>query len=138
MMQGMEEGALPSAVGSNGKCRFSLNWITRSDGAESSSVAAMSAWCSAYGTDANFWSEKAIGNRVCTWLDSTLKQDAAATLAAMNFVCEELSKCLDVLIRSGVAIDLSMNGDFELLSLALAGGPLPQRRSRGRAESPRD
>jgi hypothetical protein len=66
-------------------------------------VAAMSAWCSAYGTDANFWSEKAIGTRVCAWLDSTLKQDAAATLAAVSFVRQELSRCLDVLTRSGVA-----------------------------------
>jgi hypothetical protein len=66
-------------------------------------VAAIGAWCSAYGTDANFWSEKAIGTRVCAWLDSTLEQDAAAMLAALSFVRQELTRCLDVLTRSGVA-----------------------------------
>jgi hypothetical protein len=66
-------------------------------------VAAMSAWCSAYGIDANFWSEKVIGTRVCAWLDRTLEQDAAATVAAVSFVRLELSRCLDVLTRSGVA-----------------------------------
>jgi len=66
-------------------------------------VAAMSAWCSAYGSDANFWSEKAMGTRVCAWLDSTLQQDTAATLAAVSFVRQELTRCLDVLTRAGVA-----------------------------------
>jgi hypothetical protein len=66
-------------------------------------VTAMSAWASAYGNDANFWSEKAIGTRVCAWLATSLNEDTAASLAAVNFVRQELIRCLDVLIRSGVA-----------------------------------
>src|ERR1700730_371031 len=34
-------------------------------------VEATTAWCSAYGVDTNFWSEKEIGGRVCAWLDRT-------------------------------------------------------------------
>lgn len=65
-------------------------------------VAAMSAWASAYGIDANFWSEKGIGTRACAWIATSLKEDTAASLAAISFVGQELTQCLDVLIRAGV------------------------------------
>jgi hypothetical protein len=65
-------------------------------------VQAMSGWCSAYGVDTNFWSEKEIGGRVCAWLDRTLTTDPAST-AVIPSIVDELMRCLDVLIRSGVA-----------------------------------
>jgi hypothetical protein len=43
MMQHIGEGAFPSALGNNGNGRRSRNWITRSEGADSSAVAAISA-----------------------------------------------------------------------------------------------
>ena len=61
-------------------------------------VQAMAAWCSAYGVDTNFWSEKEIGGRVCAWLDRTLTADPASPA-----VVDDLMKCLDILVRSGVA-----------------------------------
>ena len=66
-------------------------------------VAAMSAWRSAYGIDANFWSENTIGARVCTWLEQTLKEEPNQALTIAAGLSDELHKCLDVLIRSGVA-----------------------------------
>jgi hypothetical protein len=65
-------------------------------------VKAMTAWCSAYGIDTNFWSEKDIGGRVCSWLGRMLEADPTAT-AILSAVADDLMKCLDVLIRSGVA-----------------------------------
>jgi hypothetical protein len=65
-------------------------------------VQAMSAWCSTYGTDTNFWSEKEVGSRVCAWLDRTLTTDPGST-AVVPSIVDELTRCLDVLIRSGVA-----------------------------------
>jgi hypothetical protein len=63
---------------------------------------AIKAWCTAYGVDANFWSEKEFGPRVCAWLLRTLEADPPpATILAT--VEADLLKCLDVLIRSGVA-----------------------------------
>lgn len=65
-------------------------------------VQAVSAWCKAHGVGANFWNEHHIGHRICVWIDRALSNDAeASTILAQ--VREELGKCLDVLVRSGVA-----------------------------------
>ena len=65
-------------------------------------VQATTAWCSAYGVDTNFWSEKDIGGRVCAWLDRTFTADSAWA-SVLPVVADDLLKCLDILIRSGVA-----------------------------------
>jgi hypothetical protein len=65
-------------------------------------VQAVGAWCSAYGVDVNFWGEKNVGPRVCAWLERTLANDGAAS-AAMAEVQDELRRCLDIMVRSGVA-----------------------------------
>jgi hypothetical protein len=65
-------------------------------------VQAATAWCSAYGGDTNFWSEKEIGARVCAWLDRTFTTDAESA-DVLPGVADDLLKCLDILIRSGVA-----------------------------------
>jgi hypothetical protein len=65
-------------------------------------VQATTAWCSAYGVDTNFWSEKEFGGRVCAWLDRTFTADSASATVLAG-VQEDLLKCLDLLIRSGIA-----------------------------------
>lgn len=65
-------------------------------------VQAMAAWCSAYGIDRNFWAEKNIGSRVCTWFDAVLTNDATAH-TALTEEADELFRCLDILVQSGVA-----------------------------------
>lgn len=65
-------------------------------------VQAMAAWCEAYGVDRNFWAEKNIGSRVCTWFDVVLTNDPTAH-AALTERADELIKCLDSLVQSGVA-----------------------------------
>jgi hypothetical protein len=65
-------------------------------------VEAFQAWCTAYGADRNFWAEKGFGGRVCAWLDSTFSAEAASA-TVLPRVKDDLLKCLDVLIRSGVA-----------------------------------
>lgn len=65
-------------------------------------VQAMTAWCSAYGVDRNFWAEKNIGSRVCAWLDRTLANDATSHAVLVDRA-DELFKSLDVLVQSGVA-----------------------------------
>ena len=65
-------------------------------------VEATTAWCAAYGVDTNFWSEKEIGGRVCAWLDRTFSANPTS-VGMLPVVAEDLMKCLDVLIRSGVA-----------------------------------
>jgi hypothetical protein len=65
-------------------------------------VKAMTAWCAAYGADTNFWSEKDIGGRTCSWLALTFDADPQAT-AALSEVSEDLLRCLDILVRAGVA-----------------------------------
>ena len=65
-------------------------------------VQAMTAWCSAYGVDTNFWTEKEIGSRVCAWFDRTFTADPASA-AVIPSVVDDLMKCLDILVRSGVA-----------------------------------
>ena len=65
-------------------------------------VQAMTAWCAAYGVDTNFWAEKGFGARICTWLDRTLTVGSGPD-EFFPEVGVELVKCLDVLVRSGVA-----------------------------------
>ena len=65
-------------------------------------VEALTAWCAAYGVDTNFWSEKEFGGRVCAWLDRTFTADPASASVVLG-VADDLMKCLDILIRSGVA-----------------------------------
>lgn len=60
----------------------------------------VTAWCSAYGADANFWAEWGIGDRVCRWLEQELATDEASVVALDGV--QELLRSLDVLIRSGV------------------------------------
>jgi hypothetical protein len=63
---------------------------------------AMTAWCSAYGIDRNFWAEKNIGSRVCTWFDAVLTNDTTAH-GVLTDQADELFRCLDILVQSGVA-----------------------------------
>jgi hypothetical protein len=65
-------------------------------------VRATSAWCSGYGPDTNFWTEKEMGSRVCNWLERVLPSDSSIG-GALEYVRDELLKCLDVLVRAGVA-----------------------------------
>jgi len=65
-------------------------------------VETLQAWCAAYGADRNFWAEKGFGGRVCAWLDRTFSGDATSA-TVLPRVKEDLLKCLDVQIRSGVA-----------------------------------
>ena len=65
-------------------------------------VKATAAWCAAYGVDRNFWAEKNIGSRVCAWLDAVVAKDASSR-DRLTSMAEELFKCLDVLVQSGVA-----------------------------------
>ncbi|MDB5616722.1 MAG: hypothetical protein JWQ24_960 [Tardiphaga sp.] len=64
-------------------------------------VKAMTAWCASYGADTNFWSEKDIGGRTCSWLARTFDADPQAT-AALPDVSEDILRCLDILVRAGV------------------------------------
>ena len=63
---------------------------------------ACSTWCAAYGVDRNFWAEKNVGSRVCVWLDILLAKDTGVH-DVTEAVADELFKCLDILIQSGVA-----------------------------------
>jgi hypothetical protein len=65
-------------------------------------VQAMNAWCSAYGVDTNFWSEKEIGGRVCAWLERTFAGDPNSP-AIVSIVVDGLMRSLDILVRSGLA-----------------------------------
>ena len=64
-------------------------------------VRAATAWCSAYGVDTNFWSEKNIGSRLCAWLERALADRVCVSVVPA--AAQELGKCLDILIRSGIA-----------------------------------
>jgi hypothetical protein len=65
-------------------------------------VQACAAWSTAYGVDRNFWAEKNIGSRVCTWLDTCLKNEVAAH-SLTSELAGELLGSLDVMVQSGVA-----------------------------------
>jgi hypothetical protein len=65
-------------------------------------IQAMKAWCSAYGVDTNFWSEKEIGSRVCVWLERTFVADPTSH-AIVSGLVDDLMGSLDILVRSGLA-----------------------------------
>ncbi|MEA2913707.1 MAG: hypothetical protein QOJ15_5788 [Bradyrhizobium sp.] len=65
-------------------------------------VEAASAWSIAYGADTNFWSERDIGSRLCSWLGRTISEDSASP-EKVEEVRGPLFKCLDILIRCGVS-----------------------------------
>jgi hypothetical protein len=65
-------------------------------------VEAVSAWRNIHPAGSNFWNEHQIGNRVCEWIERTLNEDADAA-NVLPAVRDELGKCLDVLVRSGIA-----------------------------------
>jgi hypothetical protein len=72
------------------------------------------AWCTAYGADSNFWVEKNFGFRLCAWLERVLNEDDTADLHVTP-ILGDLLRCLDVLIRTGVAqareIEERISGD---------------------------
>jgi len=53
-------------------------------------------------TEISGWAEKNIGSRVCAWLDTVLANDASSR-DRLTSMAEELFKCLDVVVQSGVA-----------------------------------
>lgn len=55
--------------------------------------------CTESGTDPY---EHQIGHRICAWIDRALSNDAEAS-TALDQIRDELGKCLDVLVRSGIA-----------------------------------
>lgn len=66
-------------------------------------IEAVSAWRKIHAAGANFWNEHQVGNRICEWIERTLSSDSDAA-NVLPQVRDELSKCLDVLVRSGVAL----------------------------------
>ena len=66
-------------------------------------VAAASAWCEVHPVGANFWTnEHQLGHRICEWLSRALDDEAAAA-PILQLVRDDLDRCLDVLVRSGIA-----------------------------------
>ena len=65
-------------------------------------VRVASAWRGEHAVGAQFWTEHQIGHRVCVWIDEALKDEPAA-FEALTQVQDDLGKCLDVLVRSGLA-----------------------------------
>jgi hypothetical protein len=72
-------------------------------------VEAASAWGKIHAAGANFWNEHQVGNRICEWIARTLGDDPDAA-NVLPQVRDELSKCLDVLVRSGVASARALEG----------------------------
>ncbi|MGB7037511.1 MAG: hypothetical protein WBD71_18535 [Xanthobacteraceae bacterium] len=64
-------------------------------------VEALTAWCNEYPAGDNFWNEHQVAHRGCEWIERTLSNDPAANQALIG-VREQLSRCLDLLIRSGI------------------------------------
>jgi hypothetical protein len=65
-------------------------------------VDAVTAWCKAYGVGTRFWNEYQVGHRICEWIEGALN-DNSDLATVLPRVRDDLGKCLDVLIRSGVA-----------------------------------
>jgi hypothetical protein len=82
---------------------------------------ALSVWCREYPAGDNFWNEHQIGHRVCEWIGRALSDNAGASEALMR-VGDELGRCLDILVRSGVtsarALESRIGGDGELKKTA--------------------
>jgi hypothetical protein len=64
-------------------------------------ISAVTVWCRAAGVDVDFWSATQVGHRTCAWFNAALIEDAQA-LNATPELRDELVRCLDVMIRSGV------------------------------------
>lgn len=84
-------------------------------------VEALSAWCREYPAGDNFWNEHQIGHRVCEWISRLLRDDPSAN-EALPRVGDELGRCLDVLVRSGIisarALESHIAGDGEMKKTA--------------------
>jgi hypothetical protein len=65
-------------------------------------VEVASAWRGVHDAGASFWSEHQVGHRTCEWIERTLADDPGAP-SALASVRDDLGKCLDVLVRSGIA-----------------------------------
>ena len=65
-------------------------------------VRVASAWRGEHAVGAQFWTEHQIGHRLCVWIDEALK-DEPVVFEALTRVQDDLGKCLDVLVRSGLA-----------------------------------
>ena len=64
-------------------------------------VHVVAAWCDVHGVGASFWTEHQVGQRVCQWIDRALTNDADSA-SHLPLVRNELGRCLDTLVRSGV------------------------------------
>jgi hypothetical protein len=64
---------------------------------------AMSAWRSVHAAGTNFWSEHQVGHRICEWIDRTFSGGDSTSKEALPYVQDELGKCLDILVQSGIA-----------------------------------
>ncbi len=65
-------------------------------------VEALLGWCAVHDAGANFWNEHQVGHRICEWIDRTLSNDFGPA-SAIAGVRDDLGRCLDVLVRSGIA-----------------------------------
>lgn len=63
---------------------------------------AVEEWVRAFGIDADFWTEKRVGSRVCAWLDAAAPSPGAL-LSRVPEHRDRLLKCLDIMVRAGVA-----------------------------------
>ena len=77
-------------------------------------VHVISAWCDVHAVGASFWAEHQIGQRVCGWIDRALTNNADAA-PILKQVRNELGRCIDILVRSGVptakALEARIIGD---------------------------
>ncbi len=72
-------------------------------------VQVFSAWCGVHAVGAGFWNEHEIGPRICNWIESALSNDTEPS-AALAPVRDELGRCLDILVRSGIAAARALEG----------------------------
>ena len=73
-------------------------------------VAITSAWCEVHPVGANFWTnEHQLGHRICEWITRALDDEVAAA-PILHQVRDDLGRCLDVLVRSGIASARTLEG----------------------------
>jgi hypothetical protein len=73
-------------------------------------VAITSAWCEVHPVGANFWTnEHQLGHRICEWITRALGDEVAAA-PILHQVRDDLGRCLDVLVRSGIASARTLEG----------------------------